>query len=47
MLQNFSKYAGLVQLALGLLGQFAPELGGDLMGAHTGAVCLTCCPARR
>ena len=35
MAQMFSKYAGLIQMALGLLGQFVPQLGA-MMGAATG-----------
>ncbi|MGH7496760.1 MAG: hypothetical protein ACREOO_30785 [bacterium] len=35
MAQMFSKYAGLVQLALGLLGQFVPQIGG-MMNAGSG-----------
>ncbi len=34
MLQNFTKYAGIVQTLIGLLGQFAPSLLGSLMGAQ-------------
>ncbi|MCK6561631.1 hypothetical protein HUU39_13035 [candidate division KSB1 bacterium] len=36
MLQNFTKYAGLVQTAIGLLGQFVPGVG-SLLGATAGA----------
>ncbi|MCK6619083.1 MAG: hypothetical protein L6Q94_01115 [Calditrichia bacterium] len=39
MLQNFTKYAGLAQTAIGLLGQFAPGIGpalGGAMGTATG-----------
>lgn len=36
MLQNFTKYAGLVQMAIGLLGQFVPGVG-SLLGATAGA----------
>jgi hypothetical protein len=32
MLQNFSRYAGLVQIALGVLSQFVPSLG-SMLGA--------------
>ncbi len=34
MLKNFTKYAGIVQTLIGLLGQFAPNLLGSLMGAQ-------------
>jgi hypothetical protein len=34
MLQNFTKYAGIVQTLIGLLGQFAPGLLGALMGTQ-------------
>jgi hypothetical protein len=34
MLQNFTKYAGIIQTLIGLLGQFAPSLLGSLMGAQ-------------
>jgi hypothetical protein len=33
MLQTFSRYAGVAQTAIGLLGQFAPGLG-SMMGAQ-------------
>ncbi len=36
MLQNFTKYAGLAQTAIGLLGQFVPGIG-SLLGATAGA----------
>jgi hypothetical protein len=32
MLQNFTRYAGLVQIALGVLSQFIPSLG-SMLGA--------------
>jgi hypothetical protein len=34
MLKNFTKYAGVVQALIGLLGQFAPNLLGSLMGTQ-------------
>jgi len=36
MLQNFMKYAGLAQTAIGLLGQFVPGIG-SLLGVTAGA----------
>ncbi|MDZ7268490.1 MAG: hypothetical protein ONB48_12210 [candidate division KSB1 bacterium] len=35
MLQNFTKYAGLVQTAIGLLGQFVPDVASMLGAAET------------
>lgn len=35
MAQMFSKYAGVIQLLLGLLGQFVPQIGG-MMNAGAG-----------
>ncbi len=35
MLQNFTKYAGLIQLIIGALGQFVPGIG-SMLGAQTG-----------
>src|SRR5262245_8364534 len=35
MAQMFSKYAGVIQLALGLLGQFVPQIGG-MLGSGSG-----------
>ena len=35
MAQTFSKYAGVIQLLLGALGQFVPSLGA-MLGASTG-----------
>ncbi len=35
MAQMFAKYAGVIQMVLGLLGQFVPQLGG-MMGAAAG-----------
>lgn len=35
MLQNFTKYAGLVQMIIGLLGQFAPGIT-SMLGAAAG-----------
>jgi hypothetical protein len=35
MAKTFSKYAGLIQLAIGLLGQFVPGIG-SMLNAHGG-----------
>ena len=35
MLQNFTKYAGVIQLLIGALGQFVPGIG-SMLGAQTG-----------
>jgi len=37
MVQTFSKYAGVAQTAIGLLGQFVPGVGSMLSGAEAGA----------
>lgn len=38
MAQMFSKYAGLIQLALGLLSQFVPAVGGMLNAGAGGNI---------
>jgi hypothetical protein len=35
MAQNFAKYAGIIQLLIGALGQFVPGIG-SMLGAQTG-----------
>jgi hypothetical protein len=35
MAKTFSKYAGVIQLVIGLLGQFIPGIS-SMLGAHTG-----------
>jgi hypothetical protein len=38
MAQNFAKYAGIIQLVLGALGQFVPDIGSALGAGSGGSI---------